>query len=141
MNKSPSNFISNIPPWSSTKFLAIDNPSPEPSVVLEASPLLNLSKISASVKFNGYSDIFLNVIDTNSSFSSTYTYTLVPFNEYLRILEIRFWNILNVLFPSAYMVNFCSGMFFIKSKLELLILSSNSPKVCLRSATGPYGVT
>ena len=37
---------------------AIESPSPLPSVVLDTSPLTNLSVSSSGLIFNGFSDIF-----------------------------------------------------------------------------------
>ncbi len=52
LNKSPSISILNFPPWSSTILFEIASPNPEPSVCLDSSPLLNLSVISSTSKFN-----------------------------------------------------------------------------------------
>ena len=41
--------------------MAIDNPSPFPSVFLEISPLTNRSTSSSALKFNSFLEVFLNV--------------------------------------------------------------------------------
>ena len=58
LKRSPSIIISNFPPWSMVKDFAIESPSPLPSVVLDTSPLTNLSVSSSGLIFNGFSDIF-----------------------------------------------------------------------------------
>ena len=53
LNRSPSITISSVPPCSSTMLFAIESPNPEPSVLLDTSPRLNLSSSSEPSKSSG----------------------------------------------------------------------------------------
>ena len=50
--------ISNFPPCNIVSDLAIESPSPLPSVVLDTSPLTNLSVSSSGFILSGFSEIF-----------------------------------------------------------------------------------
>lgn len=58
LNRSPSRYNSKTPPCISVRLLAIERPSPLPSVLREISPLMNRSVNSSAEIFNCCSDTF-----------------------------------------------------------------------------------
>ena len=67
LNKSPSKYSLKTPPCISVRLLAMDNPNPLPSVLLEMSPRMNRSVSSSAEMFNGCSEMFFNEKITFSS--------------------------------------------------------------------------
>ena len=59
LNRSPSRYNLNSPPWSWTRSLAIDRPSPLPSVFRETSPRMKRSVSSSAEMFKGCAEMFL----------------------------------------------------------------------------------
>ena len=60
LNKSPSKYRLNFPPCNSVKLVAIESPSPLPSVFLEVSPLTNLCINSSADMFSLSFEVFFN---------------------------------------------------------------------------------
>ena len=109
------------------RLLAIESPSPFPSVYLDLSPLTNLSISSSGVIFNCSLDVFLKI---NLSLSSSFlrsTYALVSALAYLTMLLMILSNTLQRYLLSARSIIFSSELLTTTSICFSFNRSANSP--------------